>query len=254
MVICYRMGLVQPKIVKLPDRVHLPMLCHTAQLGWGVVLDRNPLGLWVVDTPQGSQAVKDASLQNNVAILRLGPTVSADEKLSFFSHVQQTLKLYRRELFEACVASAFIGFLALATSLFSMQVYDRVIPTRSEYTLAILSLGVLLSIVIELSMKYARSHLMDYVVVGLDNSLSREMFHRLLQLRVDQIPASVGSLAGQMRGYEQVRAFYTASTLFSLIDLPLAAIFIVVIMLVASPWVGVVPFLFGGIALLHSAT
>jgi ATP-binding cassette subfamily C protein LapB len=250
MVICYRMGLVQPKIVKLPDRVHLPMLCHTAQLGWGVVLDRNPLGLWVVDTPQGSQAVKDASLQNNVAILRLGPTVSADEKLSFFSHVQQTLKLYRRELFEACVASAFIGFLALATSLFSMQVYDRVIPTRSEYTLAILSLGVLLSIVIELSMKYARSHLMDYVVVGLDNSLSREMFHRLLQLRVDQIPASVGSLAGQMRGYEQVRAFYTASTLFSLIDLPLAAIFIVVIMLVASPWVGVVPFLFGGIALL----
>ena len=249
MVICYRMGLAQPKIVKQPDRVHLPMLCHNVELGWGVVVDRNPLGLWVVNTSKGAQTISDTSLQNSVAILRLGRTVSADEKLTFFSHVQETLKLYRRELFEACVASAFIGFLALATSLFSMQVYDRVIPTRSEYTLVILSMGVFLSILIELAMKYARSHLMDYVIVGLDNKLSREMFHRLLQLRVDQIPSSVGSLAGQMRGYEQVRGFYTASTLFTLIDLPLAAIFVVIIMLVASPWAAVVPFLFGGVAL-----
>lgn len=249
MVICYRMGVPQPKIAKQPDRVHLPMLCHTAELGWGVVVDRNPLGLWVVNTSKGAQTVSDTSLQNSVATLRLGSTVGTDEKLTFFSHVQETLRLYRRELFEACVASAFIGFLALATSLFSMQVYDRVIPTRSEYTLVILSLGVFLSILIELAMKYARSHLMDYVIVGLDNKLSREMFHRLLQLRVDQIPSSVGSLAGQMRGYEQVRGFYTASTLFTLIDLPLAAVFVVIIMWVASPWAAVVPFVFGGVAL-----
>jgi ATP-binding cassette, subfamily C, bacterial LapB len=256
---CERMGLSKPKLVKQPDRVHLPMLCHTPELGWGVVVDRNPLGLWMVMTPKGPQPVEEAYLKNSVAILRLGPTIDLgfgfgffgkkDEKLTFFSHVQDTLHLYRHELIEACVASAFIGVLALATSLFSMQVYDRVIPTRSEYTLVILSLGVLLSILIELAMKYARSHLMDYVIVGLDNRLSREIFSRLLQLRVDQIPASVGSLAGQMRGYEQVRGFYTASTLFTLIDLPLAVIFILVIMLVASPWVAVVPLIFGALAL-----
>jgi ATP-binding cassette subfamily C protein LapB len=256
---CQRMGLSKPKLVKQPDRVHLPMLCHTPELGWGIVVDRNPLGLWVVMTPKGPQPVQDAYLKNSVAILRLGPTVDLgfgfgffgkkDDKFTFFSHVQDALHLYRHELIEACVASAFIGFLALATSLFSMQVYDRVIPTRSEYTLVILSFGVLLSILIELAMKYARSHIMDYVIVGLDNRLSREIFNRLLQLRVDQIPASVGSLAGQMRGYEQVRGFYTASTLFTLIDLPMAVIFIVVIMLVASPWVAVVPLIFGGIAL-----
>lgn len=256
--VCQRMGLGKPKLVKQPDRVHLPMLCHTPKLGWGVVVDRNPLGLWGVMTLKGLQPVDDAYLKNSVAILHLGPTVDIgfgffgkkDDKPTFFSHVQDALHLYRHELIEACVASAFIGFLALATSLFSMQVYDRVIPTRSEYTLVILSLGVLLSILIELTMKYARSHIMDFVIVGLDNRLSREIFNRLLQLRVDQIPASVGSLAGQMRGYEQVRGFYTASTLFTLIDLPLAVIFIVVIMLVASPWVAVVPLIFGGIALL----
>ena len=159
----------------------------------------------------------------------LGIFSKASDELTFFSNVQQTLLLYRRELIEACVASAFIGFLALATSLFSMQVYDRVIPTRSEYTLMILSAGVLISIFVELAMKFARSHIMDYVVVGLDGKLSREIFQRLLQLRVDQVPASVGSLAGQLRGYEQVRGFYTASTLFTLIDLPLALLFIVVL-------------------------
>lgn len=257
--ICKRMGLDKPKLIKHPDPVYLPLLCHTAELGWGVVVDRNPLGLWIVITPQGSQSLGDASLANSVAILRLSPTVDLglsfgifkknNKAHTFFSYVQDTLHMYRQEVIEACVASAFIGFLALATSLFSMQVYDRVIPTRSEYTLAILSLGVLLSILIELAMKYARSHIMDYVIVGLDNRLSHEIFNRLLHLRVDQVPASVGTLAGQMRGYEQVRGFYTASTLFTLIDLPLAIVFIVIIMLMASPWVALVPLFFSGIAL-----
>jgi ATP-binding cassette subfamily C protein LapB len=257
--ICERMGLSKPKLLKRPERVHLPMLCHTHEWGWGVIVDRNPTGQWVIATPQGPQQIEDVYLKNNVALLRLGPDVNLGigfglfqkkhEKLTFFSHVQDTLYLYRRELLEACVASAFIGFLALATSLFSMQVYDRVIPTRSEYTLVILSLGVLLSIMLELAMKFARLQIMDYVIVGMDNRLSREIFNRLLQLRVDQIPASVGSLAGQMRGYEQVRGFYTSSTLFTLIDLPLAIFFLIIIMFVASPWVAVVPLVFGLIAL-----
>ncbi len=258
--LCERMGFRKPKFVKYPDQALLPLLCHTPELGWGIVVDRDPLGNWVVTTPQGSQSVELASLKNSVAMLRLGSSVdigfgfgirnSNDEKQTFFSHVKQALGLYRHELFEACVASAVIGFLALATSLFSMQVYDRVIPTRSEYTLVVLSIGVLLSIMIELAMKYARSHIMDCVIVGLDNRLSREIFNRLLQLRVDQIPTSVGSLAGQMRGYEQVRGFYTASTLFTLIDMPLAVVFLVLIMIIASPWVAAVPFVFGAIALL----
>jgi ATP-binding cassette subfamily C protein LapB len=149
---------------------------------------------------------------------------------------------------EAVAASAFIGMLALITSLFSMQVYDRVIPTRSDDTLIVLTLGVSLSILIELLMKFARSSVMDHVIVGLDNRLSRSIFQRLLQLRVDQLPASVGSLASQMRGYEQVRSFYTASTLFTLVDLPLGIVFLLVIMMIGSPWVAVVPLLFSVLA------
>ena len=255
--VCKQMGVKAPKPQKAVDRAHLPMLCYADEWGWGVVADQNPLGQWLVLTQAGQKLASNDELLHRTFQLYLGVEMGvglgifskASGELTFFSNVQQTLLLYRHELIEACIASAFIGFLALATSLFSMQVYDRVIPTRSEYTLMILSAGVLISIFVELAMKFARSHIMDYVVVGLDGKLSREIFQRLLQLRVDQVPASVGSLAGQLRGYEQVRGFYTASTLFTLIDLPLALLFIVVIMLVASPWVAVVPLVFGALAL-----
>jgi ATP-binding cassette subfamily C protein LapB len=229
------------------------MLAVHDKVGWGVVVDRTPDGSWVMQTPQGIEPVAEGELLQVCSVVQLGPKVSlgfglflkADESRSFFSHVRDTLMLFKRELIEACIASGFIGFLAMATSLFSMQVYDRVIPTRSEFTLVILSVGVLFSILIELAMKFSRSHVMDYVVVGLDNRLSREIFDRLLQLRIDQVPNSVGSLAGQMRGYEQVRGFYTATTLFTIIDMPLAVIFTVVVAVIATPWVALVPLVFG---------
>jgi len=100
---------------------------------------------------------------------------------------------------------------------------------------------VFLAVLIELAIKFTRSHIMDHVVVGMDERLSREVFQRLLQLRVDQVPTAVGTLAGQLRGYEQLRNFYTASTLFTLIDLPLALLFLVLIAWIATPLVAFVP-------------
>ena len=257
--LCKGMDLKVPKMLRRPDRVLLPLLALSATHGWGVLMDRAPDGRWVMHTATGSKLVNEAELFQNTAVVQVGPRSSIGfglfakakkKEVTFFSHVLNVLRTYRKEIVESCVASAFIGMLALATSLFSMQVYDRVIPTRSEYTLIILAIGVALGIGIELAMKFARANVMDYVVVGMDNRLSREVFDRLLKLRVDQLPASVGSLAAQIRGYEQVRSFYTASTLFSLIDLPMALIFAVVIGVVASPYVAMVPLIFAVIALM----
>lgn len=255
--LCHEFGFEQPKLLKKPDRVCLPMLACTANYGWGVVVDCSPEGLWLMITEQGGCTLSIEDLYDCTAQLRFGkvPNLAlglfakgANEE-AFFFQLKKVLYQHRRDLIEACAASFFIGFLALATSLFSMQVYDRVIPTRGEFTLVILTLGVSLSIALELAMKFARASIMDYVVVGVDSTLSREIFQRLLHLRVDQIPASVGSLAGQIRGYEQVRAFYTSATLFTLVDLPIGLIFVIVIMLVATPLVALVPVIFSFIAL-----
>lgn len=256
--LCKGLDLPPPRWQRRPDRAHLPALTHTVAFGWGLLVDRNAKGQWVMHTANGPQVLDDASLGRHNALVQIGARSDLGfglfrkkpgEKNTFFAHVTDVLHLYKKEITESGIASVFIGILALATSMFSMQVYDRVIPSRSEYTLIILAIGVCLSILFELAMKFARARVMDYVVVGMDNRLSREVFDRMLQLRVDQLPPSVGSLAGQIRGYEQIRSFYTASTLFTLIDLPMALVFIIVIGLLATPWVALVPLVFSGVAL-----
>ncbi len=258
--ICIGMGLVAPTMLDAPDPVLIPLLACVPDIGWGVLVDRDPSGRWVLRTEEAEHLLSEEQLQGRIAVwpINSAPTAgtassggsASGKRPTFKSLVHATLGRFRSHLIEAVLASLFIGTLALATSLFSMQVYDRVIPTRSEYTLIILSAGVLLTVLIELAMKYARSHLMDHVIVGLDNRLSREIFQRLLQLRVDQLPASVGSLASQMRGYEQVRSFYTATTLFTLVDLPLGFFFLVIIFFIGSPIVAAVPAVFAVVALI----
>lgn len=258
--IAQNMDWTKPKRLNKPDPAELPFLTCQKNSGWGVVVQRTPQKKWGVLTPKGpielsDDELKSASIRLQLAKqLRIGADLfktspGQNEESTFFHQVRQTIRSYRNELLEAALATGFITLLALATSLYSMQVYDRVIPTRSEYTLIILSAGVALSILIELVMKFARTRVMDHVTTGLDAKLSREIFQRLMQLRIDQLPGSVGSLASQMRGYEQVRGFYTANTLFTLIELPVALIFILIIMLIASPWLGLVPLAFAALAL-----
>lgn len=214
-------------------------------------------------SPTGSVQLAPEQVEKSTAVLSttpidvsfapwswlLGRMVIPQGQPTFMAGVMGVLQQFRVAIIEASMASFFIGMLALATSLFSMQVYDRVIPTRGEQTLVILASGVVLVIAFELIMKFLRAKVMDHVIVGLDNRLSRDVFTRLLSLRVDQLPPSVGSLTGQIRGYEQVRSFYTASALFTLIDLPLAVVFIILIMLIGHPIVAVVPLVFGLLAL-----
>ncbi len=257
--LCARMGFQTPRRMKLPDPAQLPLLAYVAAHGWVVLVSKSPQSQWQVVNAQGSMVLDGGAFEQGCAGVDLTATqapfgasvfwAKSINPLGFTSHLIHAVRHYRQDIVEAAIATLFIGFLALATSLFSMQVYDRVIPTRSEHTLIILSSGVALTILVELAMKFARSKLMDHVAVGVDGRLSREIFTRLLSLRVDQLPASVGSLAGQVRGYEQVRNFFTSSTLFTLVDLPLALVFVVLIALIGHPVVALVPLVTGLLAL-----
>ena len=254
-VLCKMLGINAPVSMSAPDRARLPLLARSSSFGWVILVDQLPGGSWQVMTPSGAVGVAPEELAPLFVALSFARAADADGsregevgKTNFSQVMRLTMRAYRGNLIEAVVASMFIGALALMTSLFSMQVYDRVIPTRGEYTLMVLGVGVLLSVLIEMALKFVRSHIMDHVTMGVDEKLSREIFQRLLQLRVDQIPASVGSLAGQLRGYEQVRNFYTASTLFALVDVPMGLFFLVVIAVIASPYVALVPLVFAGIS------
>lgn len=247
--ICAGLEVDAPLQLALPDRALLPLLCSHPVLGWGLIVDCTPQGRWVVLVNGATHLLDASALQGAIARIEFAPARASVAADGFRQALRKTLRLYRGVLAEAAVASAFIGLLTLGISLFSMQVYDRVIPARSEHTLIILGMGVALAIMLELAMKFARSAIMDSVVVGVDARLSREIFQRLLGIKIDQLPGSVGSLAAQIRGYEQVRSFYTANTLFTLVDLPMGLVVVLVIALIGGPIVAVVPLLCGVVAL-----
>jgi len=125
-----------------------------------------------------------------------------------------------------------------------MQIFNRVIPTNAMQTLTVLTLGVLMALVVEYLMKYARSSLYDVLIDSVDQQLSRKVFMRLLSIRLDQLPSSVGSLAAQMNAYQTVRSFLTTATTHLMVDAPFVIIFLVLIGFVGHPYLTVIPILF----------
>lgn len=151
---------------------------------------------------------------------------------------------YKRFIIEGVLATLAINFLALATSLFSMQVYDRVIPTHGLSTLFTLSLGVFLMIIFEFALKLSRSSLMDNMTLGLDNTYARSIYKRLMTVRLNKLPTSVGSLSSQLKSYETIRGFLTSSTIFLLIDTPFVIFYLFILSFIGSPWIAITSFVF----------
>lgn len=148
--------------------------------------------------------------------------------------IKRNLFKYKRYFIDGIIATILINIFALATSLFSMQVYDRVIPTHGISTLVTLAVGVFIMIFFEFSLKLVRSRFMDSMVVGMDGILSRKLFGKLLDVKLDVIPTNIGSLASQLKSYESVRGFITSSSLYVLIDLPFALLYLFVIATLGS--------------------
>lgn len=228
-----------PEILDAPDPAYMPLVACHKNYGFGRIIQQTQNG-WIFEQQDGNKRTRTDEFELVVKITLTDAHLSK-KTVTFKELVRQNITRHKSVIIEAMMASFIINFLALAVSLFSMQVYDRVIPTGNRPTLIILATGVGLVILFEALMKFSRSKVMDRMVVGLDQNLSRDVFERLLKVRVDQMPTSVGSLAGQLRGYEQVRSFFTASTLFTLVDLPMSILFIIIIGVIGSPLVSLVP-------------
>lgn len=248
--VCLKAGWAGVLRFDAPVRERLPLLACSQKHGWGMLSEGTIGDEWVLESPgKGRFQVTASDLQTVLRVVAPELRPAGQRMSKFEDRLDAVLKMFRGPISEAIVASLIINILTVVVSFFSMQVYDKVIPSRSTETLVALLGGVLMLIVFEWVMKWTRSKVMDRAVVGLDSRLGRDIFERLLSVRLDQMPASVGSLASQLRGYEQVRNFFTASTLFALVDVPAAIIFLFVIGWIASPWVSLVPLTIGVVAL-----
>ncbi|HYJ96714.1 MAG TPA: type I secretion system permease/ATPase [Burkholderiaceae bacterium] len=147
---------------------------------------------------------------------------------------------------DVMLAALLVNVFALAFPLFSMNVYDRVVPNNAVETLWALAIGVTLILLADLAMRKLRSRFVDEASARIDLELSARLMERVLGMRLENKPESVGSFASNLRGFEQVRDFIASSTVTTLIDLPFALLFVLV-MLWISPWLAIPPVVVFGI-------
>lgn len=211
-----------------------------------VLTAKNSQGQWV--------AVDGSALEfDELTLLKPERSKNQDLRGSASQLFLRMLGRRRGPLLEAGVATLVVNLLALVTSLYTMQVYDRVVPTGSQSTLWVLTVGVGFALVFDFVLKQIRSVLVDRASADLDVDVSKVLFMRALNIRLDARPKVVGTLAAQLKHFESVRQFMTSSSLFVLADAPFALLFIAFIaylapQLVWVPAVGLTTALVVGLA------
>ncbi|WKS99281.1 type I secretion system permease/ATPase [Gallibacterium salpingitidis] len=151
-------------------------------------------------------------------------------KTWFFKIIWRFKKYY----YQVIIATFIINILALISSLYVMNVYDRVIPNQAYETLWVLSIGVIIAILFEFMAKMIRGHLTDIAGKKADLIISSMLFRRVMALKLQDRPISSGSYANNLRDFESVREFLTSASLLTIVDMPFLILFIGVITLVGG--------------------
>lgn len=146
---------------------------------------------------------------------------------------------YRRQMVEVAAGSLVANVLATAVALYSLQIYDRVIPNQSEPTLWVLTLGALLAIALDAALRIARSSLMDVTGKRIELAVQDRLMHRLLGMKAAPSERRPSHIFSAVRDFGSVREFFTASTIGTLADLPFLLIFLVLVAVIGGPLVWV---------------
>lgn len=146
----------------------------------------------------------------------------------------QTLKdaapIYR----DALVASLLVNIFALVSPLFVMNVYDKVVPNLAFESLWVLAAGAGIAYIFDFVMRQLRSYLIDIAGKKVDILVSSRLFYKAIGLPLEKRSASVGGMARQLGEFDSIRDFLTSATITTLVDLPFALLFMLIIFLVAG--------------------
>jgi ATP-binding cassette subfamily C protein LapB len=149
---------------------------------------------------------------------------------------------YRRLYGEVIAAAVLVNLFALATPLFTMNVYDRVVPNQAYQTLWVLAIGVLIAFAFDFMLRMLRAYFVDTAGRGADLQLSARIFEQVMSMRMASRPQSAGALASNLRDFEHLREFFTSATLVAVIDMPFVLLFVVLVFVIGGS-LGLVPLL-----------
>ena len=148
-----------------------------------------------------------------------------------------------RALFiQVAIAAVLINLFAMATALFSMAVYNKVIPNNAVQSMLALVIGIAIIIVFDFVLRSLRGYFVDIAGHNIDAVLGNALFDRLLGMKLVDRRGSDGAFAGLLREFESLREFFTSATIVALVDVPFILLFIAAIAIIAPP-LAIVPLL-----------
>ncbi|MFY9142157.1 type I secretion system permease/ATPase [Sulfuricurvum sp.] len=167
------------------------------------------------------------------------PLIHMQKESWFWGSLKYSRKIYA----DVIIASLVINLFVLASPLFTMNVYDRVVPNDATETLYVLALGVVVVYFLDIILKFARSYFLEIAAKKSDVIISSILFQKVMNLKFSNIPESVGSFANNLKEFDSIRSFLATSTLALVIDLPFTIIFIVVIYIIGGI-ISIIPIVF----------
>ena len=221
-------------------RTEMPALAVSVVEGPVALLMRRGSGFMAAQGEGEPIWVPDHELETGAAVWQLRPAFYFDQRSNLLD-VEPEKDWFKGALFAnkrlygfAILAGLFVNLAAIAISLFTMAVYDRVIPNNATASLAALGIGIGVVVLTDVFMRIIRGYLVDVGGRRFDVSVGARIFRQLLALRGTARPQSAGTLANTVREFETVRDFFTSATLVGLGDLPFVLIFLAIIWWIAG--------------------
>ncbi len=178
--------------------------------------------------------------------------VSKNSKLSSGHWFWGTLAKSKDAFGSVLLASILINLFVIATPLFTMNVYDKVVPNDAIETLWVLAIGIFVVYSFDAILRFLRNYLLEIAGKKSDIIMSSILFSQTLNLKMDFWPKSIGSFASQLRDFESIRGFFTATTVATMVDIPFAVIFLLVIYYIGGSMV-IVPLVTICLLIIYSA-
>lgn len=237
-------GWSRKKLIEIPTYV-MPVLVSLVD-GRACVLraiEGSTAVVWWAETGEVDDRVSLEQLQglsrDEVLIVKLPPKRN-DQTLApmqgaAFSWFWGTLWRFRHFYVESMVATVVANILTLASVFFTMNVYDRVVPTQAYASLWTLAIGTTVAILMEFIMRWLKARLVDLGGKKADLAINATLLREVMSIRLENRPQSVGMFASSMRDFESLRDFFSSASLVVLADMPFVLMYLILIGIVSGP-------------------
>ena len=159
---------------------------------------------------------------------------------------------YSRKIYtDVIIASFLINLFVMATPIFTLNIYDRVVPNNAIDTMWVFATGIIVLYLFDMTLKFLRSYFLENAAKKSDIIMSSIIFEQVMNLKMVSRPSSVGSFASNLKDFDSIRGFFTASSIATIIDIPFTIIFLFIIYILGG-WLVYIPLMSAFIIILYS--